>query len=51
MLATTPIAISSSATASATSRSTSESGRSIAWHSEASSSEDASFWPRSISEM
>ena len=36
---------------SETSRSTSESGTSSAEHSEASSSEDASFWPRSISEM
>ena len=44
-------AASSSATASETLRSTSDSGMSSAWHSEASSSEEASFWPRSISEM
>ena len=44
-------AASSRATASETSRSTSESGASSARHSEASSSEEASFWPRSISEM
>ena len=45
------IAASSSATASETERSTEESGTSRAPHSEASSSEDASFCPRSISEM
>ena len=44
-------AASSTATANETSRSTSESGTSRAPHSEASSSEEASFWPRSISEM
>ena len=45
------VAASSTATASETSRSTADSGRSSAVHREESSSEDASFWPRSISEM